>query len=205
MNEKAVEALKAARAADSQRKRDAVLQALADAGSEAAPITMSSIAERAGVSRPFLYSHTDLKAAVEAAARAIKPTAQATRAKGDLEQGFRADRRTLLAKVERQRATIGQLRERVAELEQQRQRWLGSQLEAHVAIDPVEHSDLRAAADRLMDDNIALKRKVAEHQRLNSIYESDLAAVRQALAEALTDQAAPHSNVTGPGGKRHQP
>lgn len=184
----AVDALRAARAADSEYKRQAVRDALAEAVAEAVPLTVSAIAERAGVSRQFLYSHPDLRDLVATAARA--PALRPVRAPsgGDIEDGLRATQNTLAAKIERQRATNAELRARIAGLEAQRKRWLGSQLDTQATIDPVEHADLRAAADRLMDDNAALRRKVVELERLNGIYESDLAALRQALSEALAEQ-----------------
>lgn len=185
--QKAVDALRAARVADSKAKQQAVRDALAEAVEAGVPFTVSAIAEQAGVSRQFLYSHPDLRALVETSVRTPRKRPVRPAANGDVEDGLRATQTTLAAKVERQRITITELRARLEDLEAQRKRWLGSQLESRATIDPVEHADLRAAADRLMDDNAALRRKVAELERLNSMHLLDLAAVRQALSEALAD------------------
>lgn len=190
MTTTAIEGLRAHRAADSQRKRQAVLQALGDAAAAEGPITLSGIAARAGVSRQFIYSHGELEAAVRAAELAPRKRPASNVRRPGAEQGLRADNGTLSAKVERQRTTIAELRGQVGELELQRQRWLGQQLESQAAITVEAHAELRATCERLTAANGSLTARVQELQRVNSLLTDDLLAVRQALAEAEAEVAA---------------
>lgn len=177
----AVEGLRASRAAASSRKRYAVQQALNDSLAAQDAITPSSIAARAGVSRQFLYSHPDLIEAVRRAAKQLRDrTPRVGPRHGPVQQGLRADHQTLTAKVARQRTTIAEQRSRIEDLEQQRQRWLGSQLDARLGVSPEEHAELRAACDRLMSDKTSLMRRVTELERLNAILETDLVVSREA-------------------------
>jgi hypothetical protein len=63
----------------------------------------------------------------------------------------------------------------------QRQRWLGGQLGTGTTIDPEVHASLRITNERLVADDLALTKQVAELRRINTILEADLAA-RQAHA-----------------------
>jgi len=63
----AITAMVKGRQADSARRRDRVLKALADAVSAGEEISVSAIAVRAGVDRTFLYRHRDLLEQVHAA------------------------------------------------------------------------------------------------------------------------------------------
>lgn len=178
-------AMQAAQAAAVEQKRGAVEQALADAIAEGAHVTVRGIAKRAGVSRQFLYNHRDLKEAIEGAARAPRPNPARLASSDAVATGLRAERRTLTAKIERQRATIAGLRADVDDLETQRRRWLGSQLNNQETISPEEHAELRLALDKLMVDNRDLARRANELQRLNHILEDDLSASRKAHAEDI--------------------
>lgn len=63
----AVTAMVKGRQADSARRRERVLKALADAVNAGEEISVSAIASRAGVDRTFLYRHRDLLAHVHTA------------------------------------------------------------------------------------------------------------------------------------------
>jgi hypothetical protein len=180
----AVEALREHRALESQRKRESVAQAVAEMLTSGGAITVSAVATRARVSRQFIYSHQDLRRTVQDATRAPRQ-GQVFRDRRDVELGLRADRHTLMAKVDRQKAVIDEQRRRIDELEQLRRRWLGDQLGSVTAVDPEEHAELRLACDRLVVDNSRLNRTIIELRRLNEILESDLAASRQAHADDI--------------------
>jgi len=66
------------RQADSARRRDRVLKALADAVNAGEEISVSGIAGRAGVDRTFLYRHRDLLAHVHAAEAQPRNTGDAS-------------------------------------------------------------------------------------------------------------------------------
>ncbi len=133
------------------------------------------------MSRQFIYSHPDLRATVEAAERTHQPATRRREISRAVGQGLGADRSTLAAKVQRQRITIAKLRERVADLEGQRQRWLGDQL-VRYAVDPEEHAELRLTLNRLVSDKASVSRTVDELRRINGILEAELAASREAHA-----------------------
>lgn len=143
-------------------------------------VTVSAVAQRARVSRQFIYSHPDLKTAVDAAGRSHQPSITDGPARTDVEAGLLADRGTLVAKINRQRTTLAELRARVADLERQRQRWLGDQLLGQEAITPEEHSELRLTVNRLMSDKETLRRTVEQLRRVNGVLEAELAASREA-------------------------
>ena len=191
-NERAVAALRRNRQSDSKRKRAAVLQALLDAQDAHATINVSAIATRAHVSRPFVYSHPDLRAAIEAAARADDSVPKKIATTQDVDRGLRATIKTLVATVERQKKTIVDLQAVAADHKQQRARWLGKQLEQQTAVDPEEHAELRLTCDRLLAGNASLERTTKELRRLNAVLESDLAASRQAHAEDLARLGSGH-------------
>jgi hypothetical protein len=75
----------------------------------------------------------------------------------------------------------------LAGLETQRQRWLGTQPGNGTPIDPEIHAELRITNERLVADNLALTKQVAELRRINTILEADLAAPRQVRAEDIAN------------------
>ncbi len=181
MTEKAVDALRRNRAEDSERKRANVAAAIEAATQQRRGASVSAIAKAAGVSRQFIYSHNDLLAAVERVPSGGSTESGASAER--VEDGLRVDRRTALAKVERQRETIDVLRQRVSDLEAQRKRWLGSQLDGGPLVDVVEHAELRAACDRLIDEKRTMTQTILELRRINDNLSADLAASRAAHAE----------------------
>ncbi len=77
------------------------------------------------------------------------------------------------------------MRDRISDLERQRQRWLGSQLEQREAVDPETHLELRLANDRLQSANVELNREVQELRRMLETTAEELAASRQAHREDI--------------------
>lgn len=193
MSSKPVEALKASRAADSTAKKQAVLSALEAAAAEGAALNVSAIAALAGVSRQFIYSHPALADAVRQAEPTVVTSPGPAEPRPGVAQGLKATQSTLAAKVKRQRDAIDQLQAQIAELERQRRRWLGEQLEQGQAVSPEEQLELRLTCDRLTEANVSLRREVENLRRINAILESDLAATRQAHEET----AAAYSTLLG--------
>ncbi len=166
-----------------EAKRRAVLQALSDTIAESGEITVRGVALRAEVSRQFMYNHPDLKAAVEKAARAPRPAPPAPPGGAAVLQGLRAQNATLAAKIDRLRSFNSDLRARNDDLESQRRRWLGKQVEEDEALTPERYADLRAAADRLLSENRQLQDHLSEARRVIKVLEADLRASREAHAE----------------------
>lgn len=183
--ERGVEALREFRAQVSQAKQQDVLQAVQELSDDPTKMTIAGISRAAKVSREFIHSHPHLHRAVrEAALRARRVEAAViigTELGGSV-HGLRADRSILLSRIERQRIQISEQQTRMKKFEEQRQRWLGSQLTNLKAIDPEVHAELQLTNERLMSDNMALKRKVAEQRQLLDIARADLAAVREGWA-----------------------
>ncbi|MGB2756821.1 MAG: hypothetical protein WBD02_04080, partial [Acidimicrobiia bacterium] len=133
--------------------------------------------------------HDSLREAVARAAGAVRDGQSGGTATADVALGLRADRRVLTSKVERQAATIMELRAQIGTLERQRQRWLGSQLNSGAEIDPEAHAELRITNERLLADNSSLRSQVTELRRVVKVLEADLAASRQAHAEDVASLA----------------
>lgn len=185
--EKAVDALRRYRAEQSQRKQQNVLQAIEDLTNDGKHITIASVSRAAHVSREFIHSHHDLHSAVRQAAKPTQPqtAAAAGPAETNVTRGLRADREMLLGRIEQQRAQIAEQQVRLQEHDLQRQRWFGAQLAGAQAVDPEAHAELRTTNERVIADNMALTREVAELRRLIAVLQGDLAASRQAHAEDL--------------------
>jgi hypothetical protein len=187
----AVAGLKKQRAIDSANKKRAVFEALARMRDAGTPVTISAVAAEAKVSRPFVYSHEALVYAIKGAQSVATAQAQplattpATGGAQGVAQGLRADKATLVAKVERQRAQITELKQQVEDLEHQRRRWLGQQLPGFEPADPEVVAELRIANDRLATNNAALTRSLEESRNLRIRLENELAASRQAHSEDL--------------------
>ena len=175
----------AARRADSQTKRAAVLAAIDELACEAAPITVASVARRAKVSTWLVYT-PELKAAVAAArtrrtdepAKTPTPPAVAT----DL----------ALA-----RAEISRLR---AERDRQSHRL---RLALGVRVDQLNKADLAERVDELTRHNRQLSSQLAQAQgdarrlqaRVTEL-EDDLAAARTSLRRMVRAENLPASVTT---------
>ena len=183
----ALDALRRNRAEASTAKQQAVLAALDRLCADGNEVNISTVARAAGVSRQFLYTHEALRQAVASATPTGSKGQHDEDTGAHMSRGLRADRRILTAKVERQAAAITDLKEQIATLEHQRQRWLGTQLNADPSIDPEAHSELRITNERLTAQNASLTAQVTELRRINTILEADLAASRQAHAEDIAN------------------
>lgn len=192
----AVAALQRNRADTSAAKQRAVLTALDHLAAQGGEMNISTVARAAGVSRQFVYTHDSLREAVARAADAVRDGQSGGTATADVALGLRADRRVLTSKVERQAATIVELRAQIETLERQRQRWLGSQLNIGATVDPETHADLRITNERLIAENSSLHAQVTELRRIITILEADLAASRQAHAEDIANAAGFGTSVT---------
>lgn len=154
-------------------------------------ITVAAVARQASVSREFIYSHTELHQAIRTAARQIRAGTPTNRA-GETSTAFRAERTTLLAQIQKHRATITALHTRVEQLDNQRRRWLGSQL-TDLIIDPDTHAAVRRDNDRLTSQNTTLQQQLAAAHGAVEQLERELAASRRAHAEDVAALAAdPH-------------
>lgn len=192
----AVAALRRARTEDSAKKQNAVLATLDRVVAQGTEVSISTVARESGVSRQFIYTHRPLREAItNASAAATELVSRNTRGP-DMAAGLRADRRILAAKIERQATTIAELNDQVQAFENQRQRWLGSQLNRGATIDPEAHAELRITNERLMAENMALVAQIAELRRITTILEADLAASRQAHAEDVASLNASSTDVT---------
>lgn len=188
MAEPAVDALRRHAVERSERKRRASLHAIHTIRSQGEPVTVSAVAREAGVSREFIHSHPDLHQAVRAAARQPRAAARTAQAP-ESGAGLRAERSTLLAQIDKHRATIKTLRTQVEDLEAQRRRWLGSQL-ADLTVDPDAHAILRRDNDRLSSRNLELQQQLDAAHRASTQLERELAASRRAHTEHVAELAA---------------
>lgn len=151
-------------------------------------VTIAAVARTAGVSREFIHSHENLHTAVITAAKEVRlyhagdgrPRPPGT------DKGTKADRITLLAQISKQRERIEMQSARIADLELQRQKWLGTQLANFDGANPEVLTELRITNERLMVDKSMLKSSAIELRRQNEILQMDLSAARQALTEELT-------------------
>lgn len=181
----------------SEAKQRDVLQAVQEFADDPSCLTVAGISRAAKVSRQFIHSHAHLHDAIQEQAK------KARQAKagpimpdgGSSLEGLRADRATLFAHVERQRTQIAEQQERLEKFDEQRQRWLGSQLQQVKAIDPDVHAELRLTNERLMSENNVLTRKVAELRQLLDVATADLAASRDGWAEDIERLAKQNQKV----------
>lgn len=198
----AVEALRRNRADTSAAKKQSVLTALDKLRAQGTEVNLSTVARAAGVSRQFLYTHEALRQAISVAATADCAEQPQPGVRADMTYALRADRRVLAAKVERQTTAIATLKEQITALENQRKRWLGSQLNTGPAVDPEMHAELRITNERLMAENSSLVAQIAELGRLNTLLEAELAASRQAHAEDVARLIDNKNAVTNLAGRR---
>jgi uncharacterized protein DUF6262 len=92
-----------------------VRSALLGLGSEEATVTFAAVAERARVSRAFLYQHAELRTEIEAlrAAQAAAPARVPVRQRAS-DASLRARLRAALDEGQRQREELARLREELA-------------------------------------------------------------------------------------------
>jgi len=167
--------------ASAKKARD-VLEAVDRLVARGDPVTVARVARHAGVSREFIYSNERLRDAVRSGASKVEE-ASLLASDAHMNSANRADRGALAKRIDRQKAQIETLEQKVADLEKQRSRWLGRQVSDAEYVNPETHAELRVMSSRLMDENTSLGRRVAELQRQNRILEGELAASRTAHAE----------------------
>ena len=102
----------ARRTLDSEQR---VRAALRELDSQGAAVTFAAVAQRAGVSRAFLYQHAELRSQIEAlrAARAAAPTRLPVRQRAS-DASLPARLRAAVDESQRQREELARLREELA-------------------------------------------------------------------------------------------
>ena len=92
-----------------------VRAALRELDSDGAAVTFAAVADRAGVSRAFLYQHAELRSQIEAlrTAQAAAPAGLPVRQRAS-DASLRARLRAALDQSQRQREEIARLREELA-------------------------------------------------------------------------------------------
>jgi hypothetical protein len=165
------DAITAARKADTGRRRQRVLHALAAAVSAADDITPGSVASRAAVHRSFLYQHPDLLAEIHAAQS--RPPAVRGAGQAPTRESLQADLANAHERAIRQEARICQLERKLSELLGQ-QAWHDSGLGAPADIDALNQK-ITHLEQQITDLRLELERK-----------DEDLQAARAADRELMT-------------------
>ena len=166
-----VQAMIEGRRADTGRRRQRVLTALAQAAKDGSDISVAAIARRAGVDRTFLYRHRDLLGQVHVQATE-PPTAPGGRGPAVSRASLKAD---LLAADARTARLAGQVRRLEARLSEA----LGEQVWRESGIGgPEDTEQLKARITTLEQQVIDLELKLQER-------DDDLAAARAANRELM--------------------
>lgn len=150
-----VQALLDGRRADTGRRRQRVLGALAEAAKDGQAVSVAAIARRAGVDRTFLYRHRDLLGQIHAQA-AAPPTVPGGR-------GPAVSRASLQADLAAADARSARLTARVRRLEHQLSEVLGEQVWRECGVggpDDTEH--LRARITTLEQQVTDLELKLQD-------------------------------------------
>ena len=174
-----VTAMTRGRQADSARRRERVVQALAEAVNTGTEISVSGIAERAGVDRTFLYRHRDLLAQVHAAQ--VQPADATGGGPAVTRASLQADLLAAQQRCTRMAARTQQLEKRLSELLGERS-WRASGLGAPTDIEHLQH--------RI----VTLEQQVVDLRLELGSREEELAAARGANRELITQlNAAQHT------------
>ncbi len=166
------EAITAARKADTSRRRQRVLQALAASVSAGDDITPGGIARRAGVHRSFLYRHPDLLAEIHTA-QSQPPAVRGARHDAPTRESLQADLAAAHERASRQAAHIRQLERKLSALLGQ-QAWHESGLGAPADIDALNQK-IAHLEQHVTDLRLQLERN-----------DEDLHAARAANRELMT-------------------
>jgi hypothetical protein len=164
------EAMIAGRKADTSRRCQRVLHALAAAVSAGDDITPGSIARRAGVDRSFLYRHPDLLAHIHATQTRVPAAGSGSAVTSE---SLRADLAAAQERASRQAARICQLEHKLSELLGQ-QAWRDSGLGAPADIDALNQK-ITHLQQHVTELRLQLERK-----------DEDLQAARAANRELMT-------------------
>jgi transposase-like protein len=166
-----VQAMIEGRRADTGRRRQRVLAALADATKNGTDISVAAIARRAGVDRTFLYRHRDLLAQIHA--QATEPTATPGG------HGPAVSRASLKADLAAADARSARLAAQVRRLEQRLSEVLGDQVWRESGIGgPYDTERLKARITTLEQQLVDLELKLQDR-------DDDLAAARAANRELM--------------------
>ncbi|MDJ0341743.1 hypothetical protein QMK19_04435 [Streptomyces sp. H10-C2] len=167
----AVQAMVVGRRADTGRRRQRVLAALADAAKNGTDISVTAIARHAGVDRTFLYRHRDLLAQIHA--QAAEPvTAPGGRGPAVSRASLKADLAAADARTARLAAQVRRLEARLSEV-------LGDQVWRETgAGGPEDTEHFKARITTLEQQLIDLELKLQER-------DDDLAAARAANRELM--------------------
>ncbi|MFE6020779.1 hypothetical protein ACFQ6O_29905 [Streptomyces sp. NPDC056441] len=166
-----VQAMIEGRRADTGRRRQRVLAALADAARNGSEVSVTAIARRAGVDRTFLYRHRDLLGQIHAQAAA--PTALPGG------RGPAVSRASLQADLAAADALTARLATQVRRLEARLSEVLGDQVWRESGIGgPDDIEQLKARIITLEQQAIDLELKIQDR-------DDDLAAARAANRELM--------------------
>ncbi|QGK70322.1 hypothetical protein GIY23_13035 [Allosaccharopolyspora coralli] len=162
-----------ARQRDVEHRRQRVQQALADMTTDATPISVSSVAARAGVHRSFIHRHPDLHGAVlTAASQAL--TAPSAASAAISHRSVLAENANLHAQNRRQAQHIRDLEDRLSEL-------LGQQAFQRSGLGAATNTaTLQAEIDHQQHTISDLTRALAER-------DEELAAAREATRRLMTE------------------
>ncbi|MCX5318126.1 DUF6262 family protein [Streptomyces sp. NBC_00154] len=167
----AIPAMLNGRRADTGRRRQRVLAALAEAVKDGSEVSVAAIARRAGVDRTFLYRHRDLLGQVHAQA-AEPPTIPGNRGPVVSRASLQADLMAADARTARLAAQVRRLEARLSEV-------LGEQVWRESGIGgPDDTEQLQARITTLEQQVVDLELKLQDR-------DDDLAAARAANRELM--------------------
>jgi len=159
------------RRADSDRRRQRVTKALADAITHNTGITVSGIAKAAAVDRSFLYRHSDLLGQVHAAAAKPHPTAQ---------DGSQTSRASLQADLANAQQRVSRQQQHIHRLEAKLSTMLGAQAWNESGLGaPANVDQLERRVTELEQNIVELTSQLDER-------EQELDAARAANRELMT-------------------
>ncbi|MGW4784976.1 hypothetical protein [Streptomyces sp. NPDC004230] len=167
----AVQAMLEGRRADTGRRRQRVLAALAAAAKDGSAVSVAAIARRAGVDRTFLYRHRDLLSQIHA--QAAEPTTiPGGRGPAVSRASLQADLLAADARTARLAAQVRRLEARLSEV-------LGEQVWRESGIGgPDDTEQLKARITTLEQQVVDLELKLQDR-------DDDLAAARAANRELM--------------------
>ncbi|MEU6071370.1 hypothetical protein ABZ864_44770 [Streptomyces sp. NPDC047082] len=166
-----VQAMIEGRRADTERRRQRVLTALAQAAKDGSDVSVAAIARRASVDRTFLYRHRDLLGQVHAQA-AEPPTVPGGRGPAVSRASLQADLLAADARTARLAAQVRRLEARLSVV-------LGEQVWRESGIGgPEDTEQFKARITTLEQQVIDLELKLQER-------DDDLAAARAANRELM--------------------
>lgn len=165
-------ALRAYRAEQSKLKRQRVVEVIAELRDNGMPVSVTGVARSASVSREFIYSHQDLVTALRRAQSSTPPLAPRRTSVPAREAALLAERQTFIAKIEAQQKLLEAAQESLSDLEKQRERWMGAQLDQMMQ---------PARVTELVSENEQLTRRLIELTKLTDAQERSLRTLQEEL------------------------